>query len=47
MKHWFLLFTEKDKEEDVYANVPIQKVMQYAVILAEINRKYTSQTFRP
>ena len=36
------------KEEDVYANVPTERALQFSIILQEINRKYsTTQGFKP
>ncbi|XP_071496002.1 UPF0547 protein C16orf87 homolog [Diadema antillarum] len=37
---------EKDKEIDMYANIPTDKAFIYAVVLAEINEKIQSQTFK-
>ncbi|XP_060577448.1 UPF0547 protein C16orf87 homolog [Ruditapes philippinarum] len=34
-------------EEDWYANLPPEKFMQYKIILAEINRKFSTQNFKP
>ncbi|CAH1778264.1 unnamed protein product [Owenia fusiformis] len=33
--------------EDVYSNIPKEKAMQYSIILAELNRKYLGQNFKP
>ena len=45
------LFSEKEKEkvkeDDAYAQVPAEKALQYAVILAEINCKMMTQNFKP
>lgn len=35
------------KDEDLFASIPPEKAMQFAIILAEINRKCTSQHFNP
>lgn len=41
-------FSDKTpSEEDWYCHLPPEKFMQYKVILAEINRKITTQTFKP
>ncbi|XP_045205307.1 UPF0547 protein C16orf87 homolog [Mercenaria mercenaria] len=34
-------------EEDWYAHLPAEKFMQYKIILAEINRKFSTQNFNP
>ncbi|XP_052796269.1 UPF0547 protein C16orf87 homolog [Mya arenaria] len=34
-------------EEDWYAHLPSEKLMQYQIILAEINRKVSTQNFNP
>jgi hypothetical protein len=42
--------TERPRESehsDMYAAVPPEKQLQYSVLLAELNRKISMQTFRP
>lgn len=39
--------TETDKEENVYETLTAEKALQYSVILAELNRKFGAQNFRP
>ncbi|XP_064608980.1 UPF0547 protein C16orf87 homolog isoform X2 [Liolophura sinensis] len=34
-------------EDDMFANLPAEKALQYSVILAELNRKLTTQHFKP
>lgn len=38
--------SSREKEEDMFANVSADKALQFAVVLAEINRKYTTQNFK-
>ncbi|XP_041359498.1 UPF0547 protein C16orf87 homolog [Gigantopelta aegis] len=34
-------------EEDMFANVPPEKALQYSIVLAELNRKMSIQNFKP
>jgi len=35
------------RDEDAYSGLSSEKALHYSIILAEINRKYSSVTFRP
>jgi len=35
------------RDEDAHSGLSSEKALHYSIILAEINRKYTSVTFRP
>ncbi|KAK2186972.1 hypothetical protein NP493_183g03034 [Ridgeia piscesae] len=35
------------KDEDLFASIPAEKAMQFAIVLAEINRKCVGQQFNP
>ena len=39
--------TSGSRDEDMYSNLPPDKVVQYSIILDEINRKYMGQNFKP
>ena len=39
--------SSREKEEDLFSNISTDKALQFAVVLAEINRKYTTQNFKP
>ena len=41
------VFSDKTPEEDWYGHLPPAKIMQYKIILAEINRKISTQAFKP
>ena len=36
-----------EKEEDVFANVSAEKALQYSIILAELNQKLVTTSFKP
>ena len=39
--------SSREKEEDLFSSISTDKALQFAVVLAEINRKYTTQNFKP
>ncbi|XP_074649876.1 uncharacterized protein LOC141905049 [Tubulanus polymorphus] len=36
-----------NQNEETYSNLSAEKALQYSIILAELNRKYAIQTFKP
>ena len=35
------------KDDELFAGIPAEKAMQFAIILADINSKYAGQAFNP
>ena len=38
--------SSREKEEDMFSNISSDKAFQLSVVLAEINRKYTTQNLK-
>ena len=43
----FFVADKTPSEEDWYGHLPPEKFLQYKIILAEINRKISTQSFKP